>query len=238
MIFHYIYIIEYLFFSIKIIFLSHFLLSMSQQLMFSEFSSDENLSNNNNNNNKEGLIRRKRKTIKRREGFDNNNNNNSPSKVQKMKEMLQPLDDDDDDGDNLANFNQEFTPPQQPQSAGAERIESRDMENIEEPAKENNTSYPSSDQSVGVEGYNGMTEGYTEQYVNQFVPYYQNAANVSTSNNNSEITEKLNYLIHLIEEQQDEKVGHVTEELILYSFLGVFVIYIVDSFARVGKYVR
>ena len=32
-------------------------------------------------------------------------------------------------------------------------------------------------------------------------------------------------------------IGRV-EELILYSFLGVFVIYIVDSFARVGKYVR
>jgi len=207
---------------------------MSQPLMFSEFSSNENLSNNNNNNNKEGLIRRKRRTIKRREGFDNNNNNNnSQSKVQKMKEMLQPLDDDDDDGDNLANFNQEFTPPQQPQSAGAERMDSRDVPDTEESAKENN-----SDQPVEVEGYNGMSEGYTEQYVNQFVPYYQNAANVSTSNNNSEITEKLNYLIHLIEEQQDEKVGHVTEELILYSFLGVFVIYIVDSFARVGKYVR
>ena len=206
--------------------------------MFSEFSSNENLSNNRNNNKKEGFIGRKRKTIKRREGFDNNNNNNSPSKVEKMKQMLQPLDDEDDDGDNLANFNQEFTPPEQPVSAGGERMDSRDIENGEqqEPAKENNT--PMTDQSVGVEGYNGMTEGYTEQYVNQFVPYYQNAANVSTSNNNSEITEKLNYLIHLIEDQKDEKVGHVTEELILYSFLGVFVIYIVDSFARVGKYVR
>lgn len=213
---------------------------MSQPLMFSEFSSNENLSNNRNNNSKEGFIGRKRKTIKRREGFDNNNNNNSPSKVEKMKQMLQPLDDEDDDGDNLANFNQEFTPPEQPVSAGVERMDSRDIENGEqqEPAKENDTSYSPSDPSVGVEGYNGMTEGYTEQYVNQFVPYYQNAANVSTSNNNSEITEKLNYLIHLIEDQKDEKVGHVTEELILYSFLGVFVIYIVDSFARVGKYVR
>ena len=209
---------------------------MSQQLMFSEFSSDENLSNtNNNSNSKEGLIRRKRRTIKRREAFNNNKPNNPPSKVEQMKQMLEPLDDEDDD--NLANFNQEFTPPKQPQSAGAERMDSRDVP--EESAKENTTSYPSSDQPVEIEGYNGMSEGYTEQYVNQFVPYYQNAANVSTSNNNnSEITEKLNYLIHLIEEQQDEKVGHVAEELILYSFLGVFVIYIVDSFARVGKYVR
>ena len=45
-------------------------------------------------------------------------------------------------------------------------------------------------------------------------------------------------MIHLLEEQKNEKTGSVTEELILYSFLGIFIIFIVDSFARVGKYVR
>ena len=48
----------------------------------------------------------------------------------------------------------------------------------------------------------------------------------------------MNYMIHLLEEQQDQKTNHVTEEIILYSFLGVFVIFVVDSLARVGKYVR
>jgi hypothetical protein len=42
----------------------------------------------------------------------------------------------------------------------------------------------------------------------------------------------------LLEEQQDEKTSHVTEEVILYSFLGIFMIFIVDSFSRVGKYTR
>ena len=37
---------------------------------------------------------------------------------------------------------------------------------------------------------------------------------------------------------KDEKTSNVTEELVLYSFLGVFIIYIVDSFARAGKYAR
>jgi high-affinity K+ transport system ATPase subunit B len=50
--------------------------------------------------------------------------------------------------------------------------------------------------------------------------------------------QKLNYMITLLEEQQDEKTNNVTEEVILYSFLGIFIIFIVDSFARVGKYVR
>ena len=45
-------------------------------------------------------------------------------------------------------------------------------------------------------------------------------------------------MINLLEEQQDEKTNNVTEEVILYSFLGIFVIFIVDSFAKVGKYVR
>ena len=34
-----------------------------------------------------------------------------------------------------------------------------------------------------------------------------------------ELIEKLNYMIHLLEEQQDEKTATVTEELILYLFL-------------------
>lgn len=50
--------------------------------------------------------------------------------------------------------------------------------------------------------------------------------------------EKINYMIHLLEEQQKEPTKHITEEFILYTFLGIFVIYIVDSFARVGKYIR
>ena len=45
-------------------------------------------------------------------------------------------------------------------------------------------------------------------------------------------------MINLLEEQQDEKTENVTEELVLYLFLGVFVIFVVDSFARAGKYTR
>ena len=52
------------------------------------------------------------------------------------------------------------------------------------------------------------------------------------------LLEKLNYMIHLLEEQQDEKIGSVTEEVILYSFLGIFIIFLVDSFTKVGKYKR
>ena len=72
-----------------------------------------------------------------------------------------------------------------------------------------------------------------------YVPYYNESSNgEQLHGRKDELLEKLNYMIHLMEEQQDEKTGHITEELILYSFLGVFMIFVVDSFARVGKYVR
>jgi len=52
------------------------------------------------------------------------------------------------------------------------------------------------------------------------------------------LLKKINYMINLLEEQQHEKTNNITEEFILYSFLGIFVIYIVDSFSRSGKYRR
>jgi hypothetical protein len=58
------------------------------------------------------------------------------------------------------------------------------------------------------------------------------------SSNNDVLLNKINYMINLLEEQQDERTNNVTEEVILYSFLGIFIIFLVDSFARVGKYTR
>ena len=52
------------------------------------------------------------------------------------------------------------------------------------------------------------------------------------------LMEKINYMIHLLEQQQNEKTDNVTEEFILYTFLGVFIIFIVDSFSKNGKYTR
>lgn len=61
---------------------------------------------------------------------------------------------------------------------------------------------------------------------------------MGTKSQNDILMEKLNYMITLLEQQESDKTNNVTEEVILYSFLGIFIIFIVDSFARVGKYVR
>ena len=57
-------------------------------------------------------------------------------------------------------------------------------------------------------------------------------------NREGDLLEKLNYMIYLLEEKRDEKTEHVTEEIILYLFLGIFVIFMVDSFVKTGKYSR
>ena len=212
-------------------------------LQFSEYNSNENVENNYNNNTNNNInSKRRNRTLKRRE---NMNNVNATSKVEQMKNMINRegfTDSDssqnDDDDDDLANF-EPISPPTSGKIVHMDIKEQDKNQHAQQaPQKTQQQSTVNGDEGMDVEGFNGMREGYSEQYMNQFVPYYQNAANASNSNNNSELTEKLNYLIHLVEEQKDEKTGHVTEELILYSFLGVFVIYIVDSFSRVGKYVR
>jgi hypothetical protein len=63
----------------------------------------------------------------------------------------------------------------------------------------------------------------------EFTPY-------KTPENN--LTEKLNYMIYLLEEQRDEKTGQITEELILYVFLGIFTLFVLDTFVKHGRYTR
>jgi hypothetical protein len=87
------------------------------------------------------------------------------------------------------------------------------------------------------------TSTYASQYYEQFVPYAETLANqLSTggggahsgtmSGTNAALIEKLNYIIHMMEDKKDEKTGHVIEELVLYCFLGIFIIFIVDTFTN------
>ena len=68
-------------------------------------------------------------------------------------------------------------------------------------------------------------------------PYYSKMG--IGAGNDSKLMEKINYMIHLLENQENEKTDHITEEFILYTFLGVFVIFVLDSFSKGrGKYTR
>ena len=94
----------------------------------------------------------------------------------------------------------------------------------------------------------GKTSTYASQYYEQFVPYAETLANQlaaggggggvgsgAVSGTNAALIEKLNYIIHMLEEKKDEKTGHVIEELVLYCFLGVFIIFVIDTFTRAAS---
>ena len=68
-------------------------------------------------------------------------------------------------------------------------------------------------------------------------PYYAKMG-IGKNESSDRMMEKINYMVRLLEEQQLEKTNHITEEFLLYTLLGVFVIYVVDSFSRAGKYMR
>jgi hypothetical protein len=89
---------------------------------------------------------------------------------------------------------------------------------------------------VANEGNSNVYSQYSKTY-QPSVPYYQKMG-VGSDLGDNQLMEKINYMIHLLEQQQHEKTDNITEEFLLYTFLGVFVIYVVDSFSRSGKYVR
>lgn len=65
-----------------------------------------------------------------------------------------------------------------------------------------------------------------QSYYERIVPRLHDGANDSAA------TSKLDYMIHLLEESRNERTGHMTEELTLYCFLGVFIIFVLDTFSR------
>jgi hypothetical protein len=153
----------------------------------------------------------------------------------------------------------DFKPPPPPESAGVNRTESMQSMNsgfrglvgkAPEPNNESQNDFDMhnyttnyGDEKSNEDYYNKMLPGYKNSpspYKNPAnKQYYMGQQQQSFSNPSEDVVmQKLNYMINLLEEQQDTKTNSVTEEVVLYSFLGIFIIFVVDSFARAGKYVR
>ena len=171
----------------------------------------------------------------------------------KVKSMLNTIHQNENDNDNVKIHNEggnmaDFNPPPfsvsttpnksspdtyavPPWNEQTNNMNMLIQQNMQHSMMTNKTDAP-----VGPEGFNNLPNTYSNDYTKQYVPYYNQMS--QGTGNKDQLLDKLNYMIHLLEEQKDEKTGHIMEELILYSFLGVFMIFIVDSFARAGKYVR
>lgn len=202
------------------------------------------------------------KTVKKyprtqtKEGFDTN-------KVNSVLQMIHnnTKSNDEEEGDSLADFN----PPAPPISAGVQRTimdqtnQDRQLQILgKNPQPFQNEESLDLNQYMSNYGNQQTAEEYYKKYIPHFHPsqlktsmMYGNgttssgassgmdmASSYRSSDSQDPLLQKLNYMIHLLEEKQDERTHHVTEEVILYSFLGIFIIFIVDSFARAGKYVR
>lgn len=81
--------------------------------------------------------------------------------------------------------------------------------------------------------YSNLEDSYKSNL--DFLPKNQSQ---NALDDNYKLLSKLDYIIHLLEEQHNEKTNHINEELILYLFLGIFMIFVLDSFARASKYIR
>jgi hypothetical protein len=147
---------------------------------------------------------------------------NKVNQVMKAMNNLPNQEQDDELGD--------FNPPPKPVSAGVQSTIMREnITNINKPNNNNNTS---ENIITNIPNYENMYNNTTPNY-NTMTANYSNL-----SKDDDALMNKINYMIHLLEEQQDEKSGSVMEEVILYSFLGIFIIFIADTFVKAGKYIR
>jgi hypothetical protein len=184
-----------------------------------------------------------RKTIKQKQNVPNQ------SKLSALLKSMDEASDSDDENDNYrenANMSSNYLGV----SNGA-------IDNSNQNSNQNNddTTYlkdipTTNGNPISNKMYDSISSNYANQYYNQFV----SAANkgygsglgsddslnsgASMSMPKNELIEKLNYIIDLLEEQQDYKTNSILEDLILYAFLGIFIIFIVDSFSKSNKYVR
>jgi hypothetical protein len=231
---------------------------MSLAMNAAPFDNDSSEYNNNDNDN---IINKKRqthnKTQKRypKDNFDQEKVNSVLEKIHKNSNM--------DEEDTLANFN----PPPKPESIGVfKTTTTEEMQNMNNNQNQNmfrtTGKAPSpnyeNDENLELNNFdsNYANEKIAEDYYSKFIPgynknknpnmnnsnnkqyYNSNIQNMSGDSHNDLLLKKINYMITLLEEHQDERTNNVTEEVVLYSFLGIFIIFVVDSFARVGKYVR
>ncbi len=141
---------------------------------------------------------------------------------------------------NSNNYSSQFVPqPVQDDNMDLQELQGVYM-NDEQVKKYFKNLVPNYDASAGAKPNNDANKMYYNQtkFSNGSGSSSNSMGLMNNGENNQVLIEKLNYMINLLEDQQDERTNNVTEEVVLYSFLGVFIIFVVDSFARVSKYVR
>ena len=148
-------------------------------------------------------------------------NEKNGARVNKLLDVLAS----DNVGNGLANFE----PIHKPIINVRRKIDAQDDDDDDQPQQ----MYSANDVNLGALSNYHQTYAAPPMYQSKFAPNHAGGGI-----GDDRLMEKINYMIHMLEEQQMEKTSNITEEFILYTFLGIFVIFTVDSFTRAGKYVR
>ena len=213
--------------------------------------------NNSTNNSNQKRIPTIRKTIKNRKQNDNNNipSSNETFKLttiedmqnihddrnSKVTQLLDKITSVDNENEQLGDFN-----PIEPPSINVKKdMDDNNLVDDYVPPKFNYSEASNSFKTNNANVMYGADDSKSSNLSN-YATSYDPPKKVQTKQpiyakmgiNNDSLMEKINYMIHMMEEQQHEKTSNITEEFILYTFLGVFIIFIVDSFNRTAKYTR
>jgi len=181
------------------------------------------------------------------EGFAQRQAQNE-EKISKVESILNQMNtlDLENDGSGLANFNPVPRPELQPLDDLQSKfpVSPKFQEKHDRPDESPiQYGYLANDSRLFDEIKGGSS--YDQSY--STVPYYAKMGNGNrhfpnpdggTSGQSSLLIEKINYMIHLLEQQQFEKTDNIMEEFFLYLLLGGFMIYVVDSFTKTGRYIR
>lgn len=228
---------------------------MSLAYFAASIDDNSNITLPNNSSDSTDIINQKRhKRTQRKypkiENFDNN-------KVNSVLQKIHNSDEDEDDEKDI------FNPPPKPESAGVQKTipKTESFGGMEFPFPLGNkfvgrAPSPNNDtENLELNDYSNYGDKKSvEEYYKRIIPgykganmpYYNLTQSLATNQGQDNIEypsqdillQKLNYMISLLEDQKDEKTSNVTEEVILYSFLGIFIIFIADTFVKAGKYVR
>lgn len=185
----------------------------------------------------------------------------NPEKVNSVLDSIHKKYNTEDNNNSMG----DFKPLAKPISVGTMRTEGKEnMSNLSPNMNSSSIPQPTQDDDIELQNLSNsfMNDEQVQQYYKKLGQNYNPIKNNQSQTNQNYhmqskmqnmntnldshsdsysqqvLIDKLNYMINLLEEKQDERTNNVTEEVVLYSFLGIFIIFIVDSFARVGKYVR
>ena len=172
----------------------------------------------------------------------NSQEGNRQNRINELIQQMQSLNAADNDGKNLA----DFKPLSHP-------TVNNKKDNVLDTSTENLAYFPPIDigvrQSVTPQrstfSANNSDLDKNSDYRMVYQPPPKMTASPAYSGNvtslprtDEKLLDKINYMIHLLEEQANEKTNNVMEEFIMFSLVGVFLIYVLDSFSRSGKYTR